>query len=592
MRFGQPWSCYWGDPENWINLESVKDFITGCKVTFSPITMPVDYPQYFKFVVDGRDQGAPFYMMAGQTSTITGNYTLSSPHVFSIVGQGDWSTDQFDATLVQIAYLSTRATDIHLEITANPDEYSIESSGTTQFSSWALTGISRFANCRPSVLRPTWGEMDLTMTTVGGVHTVSLGLNGSILASGSRSGNGSITINDTAGTGISGTVSLTYTGDIASGAQFIAAFPAQYNIFYRSSGAWTGADFYTVSAATWSVGVATLTIGAHSLTVGTAICVTGIAPFAYNMNATITAVTATTIKYVITANPGSYSSGGTVSTPTAVIYDDGHSASYAYTSGTLAGGTWYTLVHQVNAEFIESTGTTNQTVATVTVPAPPTALALNNATGDIIQWIASTTASATYNIYDSGSGGVVPIDPTTTHASGSGTLTKSLAALVGFTGTRFILIHSVLAGVEDAFANILNIPYVNGVAQFPTPNTPYPGTQIVTDGLQLTVPWSLATMQQAVPATQIQLFAATTPAAIDYTSPLATLTLSSLPSTATVALRIYGSISGTVGSAGLYYYALRTNSANGQSTNVDYYGPVRLNTTAPGEASVIARPGI
>ena len=175
--------------------------------------------------------------------------------------------------------------------------------------------------------------------------------------------------------------------------------------------------------------------------------------------------TGTTISYALTSDPGLYVSGGTVTRmPTAVIEDDGRSGYFDFNSGPLANGTWHIIVHQVSAEAEESSGTTNGTLAVVTVPAPPTNVALSNPTGDVIQWTASTTALATYNIYDSGSTGVIPISVTSTHVAGAGTITKGLAALVGFTGTRYVLVKSLLAGIESGNGEALAILYTAGVA--------------------------------------------------------------------------------------------------------------------------------
>lgn len=590
--WGDGWGCYWGDSEDHVIILAAHDFLTGAAVSFQPIA---GYPQFFKYVLDGKDQGAPFYAVDGVPYTVRGNYSIpGNEHVYSIKGQGPWATPDFDATFASILFLSTRADKVHAEIQAVPELFSREATGLSQFSGWGVTSgyVQRFQNCRANPNRPTWGEMDLTMSSVGSVHTLTLALNGTIIAQGSRTGNGVVALASQNNLGPSFTVTLAYTSDIASGATLVAAFPAQYNVFYRSSGAWTSADFPAITAASWLSGVATLTIGTHSLTVGTTIYVSGVSPSGYNGKYVITAVTGTTVKYALTTNPGAYSSGGMLTTPTAIVYDDGHSGAYAFQSDVLAAGTWYVVVHQVNEDGEESSGTTNGTVTVILVPTAPTALALSNPTGDVISWLASTTVGATYNIYDSGSTGIIPNIATTTRAAGSGTLTKSLAAVAGFTGTRFVVVRSLSGGVESSNSDALAINYIAGVAQLLVPNTPYPGQGVTTVGKTITIPFSLDTRNQAVAATALQLFAKPVGTPIDYTSVLASLDLTVPANYQAAGLRIYGTITGTVAANGQYYYALRCNSANGQDQNVLTYGPVRLSTVAPADPVTSVRGGI
>ena len=69
----------------------------------------------------------------------------------------------------------------------------------------------------------------------------------------------------------------------------------------------------TVTGAAWAGGVATLTIGGHVVGVNQLVTVTGVTPTGYNVvQAAVTAVTGTTISFALSANPGAWSSGGSV----------------------------------------------------------------------------------------------------------------------------------------------------------------------------------------------------------------------------------------------------------------------------------------
>lgn len=663
MLWGAGWGSFWGSPEDWVVVLEANDFQTGCEIEFQPVS---GYSQFYQLVVDGKNQGLPVYVADAQPYRLKGLY--SNPglnHSYSVVGMGPWSNGGFDATFAAILFLQSRAVSIHLEIQAVPDLFSVENAGGAQFSNWALAAnyaISRFNTCRAVANRPTWGELDISMATVAGTHTVTASLNGAILAQGSRVGDGVVTLSEVNSSGVQLTVTLAYSADLAIGdAVLVAAFPEQYNVFYRNSGAWTGADFPAVTAASWASGVATVTIGAHSLAAGTQVFISGVKPTGYNGLWTITAVTATAVKFALATNPGAYVSGGMLTPPTAIVYDDGRSASYAFQSDTLASGTFYVVVHQISAEGEESSGTTNATVTLNAVPSPPTALALSNPIGDVIQWH-SPNAGYTYNYYDSGSDGVLPATATGTHAAGSGTLTQGLAALVGFTGNRYVMVRSVSGGVESANSEALTISYVAGVAQLVRPNAPIPSQQISTNGLTLSVPFTLDTRNQAIAASSVKLFASPVGTPIDYTTPIGTLdvrtyTVSAATWAANVVtltigshgfsagdtiivqgitpggyngvfvitattgtqvkfaqavnpgsyvsggtvegkqftlagLKIYGTVSGAVASAGQYDYAIRADSANGQSVNTDTYGAIRLTTVAMSDPVVTARPGV
>lgn len=69
-----------------------------------------------------------------------------------------------------------------------------------------------------------------------------------------------------------------------------------------------------ITAASWTTGVATYTATAHGLTTGDIANITGVTPAGYNVVGTVTVLTANTFTLPITANPGTYTSGGTVGT--------------------------------------------------------------------------------------------------------------------------------------------------------------------------------------------------------------------------------------------------------------------------------------
>ena len=91
-----------------------------------------------------------------------------------------------------------------------------------------------------------------------------------------------------------------------------------------------------VTGASWASGTATVTLGSHLITVGQHVQIGSVIPAGYNSpDAVITATSGTTISYALVANPGTYTSGGTVSVGTSPAV----AGMLAYQGATLW---WYT----------------------------------------------------------------------------------------------------------------------------------------------------------------------------------------------------------------------------------------------------------
>lgn len=72
---------------------------------------------------------------------------------------------------------------------------------------------------------------------------------------------------------------------------------------------------YTATAGSWSASVATITFASHSIESGDSVTVAGFVPTGYNGTYTVTGVTATTITYALTTDPGTVTTLGTVLDP-------------------------------------------------------------------------------------------------------------------------------------------------------------------------------------------------------------------------------------------------------------------------------------
>lgn len=133
--------------------------------------------------------------------------------------------------------------------------------------------------------------------------------------------------------------------------------PASALVTGKTDGTWTlGAvtpmdtappNTSAVTGASWVGGVATLTLGStFGYRVGEEIKVTAVNPSGYNTTKSkITALTATTISYLVTTNPGAYTAGGTITR--IAPHNTTGMTKRIYWTETLADGTHYRLVKEI-----------------------------------------------------------------------------------------------------------------------------------------------------------------------------------------------------------------------------------------------------
>jgi hypothetical protein len=175
--------------------------------------------------------------------------TLPDPtkntHLISFVPSGDWeATPGVDLTVQQMIEEMARTDRLKLVITPVVT-FSVEN---TQFSNVVLTGYRRFHNCRPIVGHRNWAGIDIIITSNGADHTIQLALDGVVMASGSISGNGAVTIVDTANSGLGCTLTLVYGADGTF--PLIIVFPTSYKIHMQLGAAFVAGDFPRTAEAT------------------------------------------------------------------------------------------------------------------------------------------------------------------------------------------------------------------------------------------------------------------------------------------------------------------------------------------------------
>lgn len=203
----------------------------SARLTITPATGYGD--QYFVIVVDGIARTV--YVAEGATAALSIAYDAGfTEHAVSVIPNGDWpDLDDIDYALVQQEFLADKGKNLLLKW--DPVIEIADADGDAgQFDTWALTGVARGYTGR--ALSPTELELDVVLSTADGVHTVQLSVGAQVLARGSITGDGTVTLSEVDGSGLSGSVALTYTGDLTLGTAVLRIrFAASYQVHCATS---------------------------------------------------------------------------------------------------------------------------------------------------------------------------------------------------------------------------------------------------------------------------------------------------------------------------------------------------------------------
>ena len=164
----------------------------------------------------------------GGYQTFEGTYDpAKDEHAVTAHCIGDWDdpTD-LDLDPEQLEYESDKGNAVLIAWDAVVEN--LEADGDDdQFSNWVLTGLERFTNCRPVPGQPQHGRLDVVLTKSGSTRTVEVSINGELVASGSRSGDGVIMLEEENESGLNrdgnDQVQVAWTADLALGDCYVEA---------------------------------------------------------------------------------------------------------------------------------------------------------------------------------------------------------------------------------------------------------------------------------------------------------------------------------------------------------------------------------
>jgi len=509
-----------------IEYLDIADLGDGPRVRFRP---QAGYAQWVRLIVDGVFQGPYVYADDDRVTELTGLWMRSSgDHLVSVQLNGDDSSTE--CPYQQQHFQDDRADRLNVQVTASPTVTSYGDS--SQFSSWSLSGLERFTTVSPVDLHPNWGRLELYLDNEGGDYTVTLKLAGRTVASGTRTGNGSVTLAEQNSSGVSGSVTVTYSAEITSGAYVITRWPSYIKIHYRTS-SFGGGDFPRTAEATLKDD------GKSS---------------------------------VRTYRSGQLSSG-TYYVVAHQMDENGNES-----TGTAGGGDTVTLVAppEPPTDLEYASGGYAATVIQWTA----------SATGGATYKIYDSEDDDQINLSTE----------TSTQTSGTGTIQKTLGAVASdYTGTRRVIVRSVSGGVTEGNATILEIEYDDGSVVAARPPAPEGLDNITLDGRKITIPVRINKDMKSGTPTVLKLYVAEDGSAMDYGSADASVNLGSAVA-GVISTDSSGDslvIEHTHGSNKTVTYELRCETAGGvASASSPTYGPVVLTTTAPGDPTQSVGKGV
>jgi hypothetical protein len=236
----------------------------------------------------------------------------------------------------------------------------------------------------------------------------------------------------------------------------------------------------------------------------------------------------------------------------------------------LPAGTYYYRLDELSDTGEPGAATATLQAVVQGPPLPPAGLhyVSGNYLNTIVGWTDSPTPNAAYNVYSREDGQPFRLNqPDSYPPLPHGTTQFQLANFYGYyPGFRFVLVRSVLAGVEEKNIAILRIEYDGEGNVVPArPNAPAidTGSLAITAGRSVALTGLYPSAGEPGVATELQLFSRTVTGDYDFDNPDATATLGAA---GTNGIKT-AALSKTYGSDGPRYVCLRAVTADGTPGN-------------------------
>lgn len=192
-----------------------------------------NYAKYVNGIFTGEVTPAPLLEPFQAISSLTPGTQIGS--VF-IEDAGDWMDFDDDDDPSGSAELQDELTAQRVLVRWNTSYTQTAVDGDTQLSAITITGAKRGVNVAPDTFRATRGTLSYSITTTGTTRIVRWWADNTLVAEGSRTGDGVVTCEEINGSGLSIRCTLAYSADLQQGIATIQLrWPASYQIHYSTS---------------------------------------------------------------------------------------------------------------------------------------------------------------------------------------------------------------------------------------------------------------------------------------------------------------------------------------------------------------------
>jgi len=209
--YGGPTSVPFGDIEELYLDYDVQDAGEGAYITLSHAA---GYGGMWNAIISDKRTIDIIYIAEGETKVIFAPYDPKfEDHAVSAFPLGDWdSSGDIDVQIGQADFVADKGGSAQVDFNAVM-QVAEAWNDLQQLSNWSLVGLSRFATSRPGAIK-TQAKVDVAISDAAGTRTVVLSVGGVTVASGSRVGDGAITLEAQNNSALSGTVDIAYTADV------------------------------------------------------------------------------------------------------------------------------------------------------------------------------------------------------------------------------------------------------------------------------------------------------------------------------------------------------------------------------------------
>lgn len=239
MYWGQPWTAPWGAPDNTVRHLAVQPLADGRSLALQ-FAAAAGFGDSWQQVYLQDRLAAHFF--APECVNVTVPVLLpaaialqAAPVGFALYGVGGWACSPFSLRTVHLtATAADRGRRARLTWAAAPAFDAVHGDTAAQLSGWALTGVDRHRHVDRVADQPTRGRLYWTLIDTAGARTVTLFADAALLqpvATGSRSGDGLVTLTAVGDSGLTGAVTVAYTADVVAAAWIDLRWPARYDLF-------------------------------------------------------------------------------------------------------------------------------------------------------------------------------------------------------------------------------------------------------------------------------------------------------------------------------------------------------------------------